>query len=174
MAGTQISRWFNWLDSKPAWQFLSILYALRWLLLTPYMIAEEFIIADDQVWIDMSSKLAEINPALLFLLVVVISPLLETLVECSLPFFVLSWIHRKKGRLPTRPWLFVIISAILMTLLHPVMAAVVPAFISGAYLAYCYSHFAPRGLRYAVIYTTAFHGAVNIVGWITIVLGSNT
>lgn len=174
MDKTQISRCFNRLDSRPAWQFLGILYIARWSLIIPYMIAEEFILAYDQVWVDMSSKLAEINPALLFLLVVVISPLLETLFECSLPLFVLSLIHRKKGRLPTRPWLFIIISAILMTLLHPVMAAIVPAFISGVFFAYCYAHFAHRGLRYAVMYTIAFHGAVNIIGWTMIVFGSNT
>lgn len=119
------------------------------------------------------SKLSGTNPVLLFNMIVIISPLLETLFECSLPFFVLSLLYRKKGKLPARPWLFVIISALLMVLLHPMPAAVVPSFVTGFFLAYCYGHFASRGFGYAVMYTTAFHAAINIVGWTMIVSGSS-
>ena len=173
MARTQISCWLDRLDSRPSWQFLGILYIARWALIILYMIAVESIVADERVWVNLSSKLSHINPALLFLLIVVISPLFETLLECSLPFFLLSFYYRKKEKPSVRPWLFIIISAVAMTLLHLVPSIILPAFISGVFLAYCYAYFAPRGFGYAVTYTTAFHGAINIVGWTMIVFGGN-
>ena len=171
---SRLSKCLDGLDSRASWQFFCILYVVRWILLLPYyVIAEGFIFKDDAVWADMSAKFSRINPALLFAVIVVVSPLLETLFECSMPFSILSFLHRKKGKLARRPWLFIVISALLMLLLHPVLAATVPAFVSGVFLAYCYAHFAPRGFRYALMYTTAFHGAVNIVGWTMIVFGSS-
>ena len=56
-------------------------------------------------------------------------------------------------------------------LLHPMMAALLPSLITGAFLAYCYAHFASRSAGQAVLATTAFHGAINVVGWTMIVLG---
>ena len=170
----RLSEWLDWLDSRTSWQFVSLLYVVRWLLLAPYMIAARFLFTEGQLSAASASKLSEINPSLLFANIVILGPLLETLVECLLPFCILSFIHRKKGKLPTRPWLFFIISAILMVLSHPMLAAIIPSFITGVFLAYCYAHFAFRGFGYAIIYTTGFHGAINIVGWTMIVFGSNT
>ena len=169
--GIRLSARLDWLDSRSSRQFLCVLYFARWVVLAPYITAEKFLFTKTvpSTW-DMS-QLSEINPVLLFVIIVAISPLLETFVECSLPYFFLSIFHRKKGKLPARPWFFVIVSAVLMALLHPILSAIVPSLITGAFLAYCYAHFAFRNIGYAIIYTTAFHGAINIIGWTVIVFG---
>jgi len=174
MAKLQISRWFNRLDSRAAWQFLGILYIARWALIIPYMIAGRFLFTEGQLSAASASKLSGINPVLLFSNIVVLGPLLETLFECSLPFYILSLIHKQKGKLPKHSWSFVIISAMLMVLSHPMLAAIIPSFITGFCLAYCYAHFAFRGFGYAIMYTAGFHAAINIIGWTLIVFGSNT
>lgn len=165
----RISRWLDWLDSRAAWQFLGILYIVRWWFIVPYMIAEKFLFTDAQISAASLPELSGISPVILFAIIVILDPLLETLVECSLPFLALSLIHRKKGKLSARPWLFVILSAMLMVILHPMLAAVVPSFVTGLFLAYCYGHFAVRNFGSALMYTTAFHAAINIVGWSMIV-----
>lgn len=164
-----MTKWLDWLDSKSEWQFVGIIYIVRWCLLVPYMIASKFLFTDPQISEASLSKLQEMNPIMLFAGIVIISPLLETLLECSLPFFIISVIHRKKGELPARPWLFIIISALLMVLLHPMLAAILPSLITGLFLAYCYAHFANRNFGSALLHTTAFHAAINIVGWSMIV-----
>jgi len=166
-------KYLGWLDSRSTWQFLGILYMARWVFIIPYMIGATFLFTDAQLARASASELSAVNPVLLLANIVVLGPLLETLVECSLPFFVLSFIQRKKGRLPARPWLFIMISALLMVLLHPILAAVVPSFVTGFFLAYCYAHFASRGFGYALLRTTGFHGAINIVGWTLITFGVN-
>jgi len=164
-----LSKWLDWLDSRTPWKFAGILYIVRWCFIVPYMITARFLFTDAQISEASLPNLSGINPVILFATIVIFDPLLETLLECSLPFFALSLIYRKKGKLPARPWLFVIISAILMMLLHPMLAAVVPSFITGLFLAYCYAHFAARNFGSALLYTTAFHAAINIVGWSMIV-----
>ncbi|MHC4215206.1 MAG: hypothetical protein ACYSWP_17735 [Planctomycetota bacterium] len=119
------------------------------------------------------SKLSRLNPVLLFSYIVILGPLLETLIECSLPYFVLSMLNRKKGGLQIRPWLFIFISAMLMVVTHPIQA-VVGTFITGAFLAYCYAHFAFRSFGYAVLYTTGFHAAINYIGWTILVFEGST
>jgi hypothetical protein len=57
-----------------------------------------------------------------------------------------------------------------MALVHPMLAAILPSLITGAMLAYCYAHFAIRGAGQAILATTVFHGAINIVGWTIIVI----
>jgi hypothetical protein len=133
------------------------------------MIASKFLFTDAQISEASLPELSGVNPIILFAIIVIIDPLLETLLECSLPFFILSLIHRKNGKLPARPWLFIIISAMLMALLHPMLAAILPSLITGLFLAYCYAHFANRSFGSAILYTTAFHAAINIVGWSMIV-----
>ncbi len=165
----QINKWLDWVDSKSGLQFVGIIYIVRWCFIVPYMIASKFLFTDVQISKASLSELREVNPIILFLAIVIISPLLETLLECSLPFFIISVIHRKKGKLPSRPWLFIIISALLMVLSHPMLAAVLPSLITGLFLAYCYAHFANRNFGSALLYTTVFHAAINIVGWSMIV-----
>ncbi len=58
-----------------------------------------------------------------------------------------------------------------MAAFHPMLAAILPSFITGAFLAYCYAHFAPRGAWRVIVATGVFHGAINIVGWTMIVMG---
>lgn len=57
--------------------------------------------------------------------------------------------------------------------IHPyaLCALVVP--IAEVFLAYCYAHFARRGAGRAILATAAFHGGINIVGWLTVVLSGS-
>jgi FtsH-binding integral membrane protein len=52
-----------------------------------------------------------------------------------------------------------------MGILHPVAASIPYALVTGAFLGYCYAHFAAKSTSAAVFATAAFHGAINLVGW---------
>ena len=98
----------------------------------------------------------------LLLILVLAAPLIETLIECSLPYLALSKIARPMPR-----GLFLVVSAAVMALLHLVSwLAVINAFITGAFIAYVfwYAH-RQGGHGSAILHATAFHGAINLVGW---------
>jgi hypothetical protein len=101
---------------------------------------------------------------------VIIPPLLETLVECSLPYWVISRIRDYRAKRPRRCWGFVAVSACVMAAFHPMLAALLPAFVTGAFLAYCYAHLALTGIGRTILATAVFHGAINIVGWTMLVV----
>jgi hypothetical protein len=95
---------------------------------------------------------------------VLLDPLFETIVECSLVYFVL---HTVLGVATHRVRPFVFCSAMTMVLLHPLTPVVfVFAFITGCFLAYVYSHFAPINHIRAIKHTSAFHMGINLVGWL--------
>ena len=167
----RLAKRLDWLDGRPSWLFVCVLYLARWVLLAPYLVAAEYLFSNAEASGAQMSKLSEISPIVLFAMIVILSPLVETLLECSLPYFVLSFLRRKRGKLPARPWLFVMISALVMASMHPVLSAVVPSLVTGAFLAYCYGHFAVRGTGRAIVFTTIFHAGINIVGWTMIAVG---
>jgi hypothetical protein len=103
------------------------------------------------------------DPLIVFLLAVIASPLLETAIECLLPYTVLQRIQRSSPRTA-----FVIVSAALMALLHFVsVVAVANAAITGAFIAYVYAAAASRrGQSRAFLHAFTFHAAINLVGWV--------
>jgi membrane protease YdiL (CAAX protease family) len=91
---------------------------------------------------------------------------METLLECSLPQWVLAKILRPMPR-----GLFIIVSGLLMAVLHLVsLMAVINAFITGAFIAYVYCHALRRGHGTAILHATVFHSAINLVGWVVLML----
>lgn len=150
------------LDALSPSVFTGVLYAVRWLVVLPWIIIS---------WLSGSGGEAE-SPALRFNLVigVVLDPLLETLIECAIPY----WLMRKvfPNSLNQRPWKFVALSAIVMTVMHigAWPAAIFPAFITGSFLAYTYGHFALNRQSTALLHTWAFHSGINIVGWLLMVV----
>jgi hypothetical protein len=112
---------------------------------------------------------SEGSPLGLFVGLVVVPPLIETLVECTGPYWLFSRLRGYRRNRPKRCWGFIVVSASMMALLHPILAALMPAFVTGAFLAYCYQHFAPVGIWRAIAGTWAFHGAINLVGWTMLV-----
>ena len=118
----------------------------------------------------MPEELSQASPIGLFLALVLITPLFETLVECTVPYWIISRIRDYRTRRPKRCWGFVAVSACVMTVFHPMLAALLPALVTGVFLAYCYAHFAPNGIWKAILATTVFHGAINMVGWTMLVL----
>jgi hypothetical protein len=167
-----LSRYLDWVDNKTRWQFLAIQYTVRWIILLPIILFDSlFPAAAEKASIPLQAY--NTNPVWLFALLVIISPLLETLIECSLPYAVISFFKRKEGKLPRRAWSFIITSAFVMVILHLSYgpAVLLPSLITGIFLAYTYSHFAADSLRYAFGAAVIFHSSINIVGFIIIILG---
>lgn len=165
-----LTRLLHWLDARKAWQFLCLLYLTRWVALIPVIVLGRFVFTGAQRQAALAPEQWSQGSALgLFLGLVIVPPLLETLLECSLPY----WLMKKLGigHSPGRAWKFVFVSACLMMVLHPMLAALLPAFVTGAFLAYCYAHFAPAGIPKAILATAAFHGGINLVGWTALVFG---
>jgi hypothetical protein len=151
------------LDGMPPWGFTGTLYCVRWLIVLPiaFVIGRLFPSREDTFQVSMEA---------IILGAILLAPVLETLLECSAPY----WIMRKLGCIPTdkRPWGFITVSGVLMMLLHAGAwpAAILPSFVTGGFLAYTYGHFAPVGFRKAFVHTSVFHACINIVGCIVIAL----
>ena len=154
------------LDRRSAGQFVAILYAARWIALAPVMVLSHFLLTEGQKHASaMPDQWRDGSPLGLFLGLVVVPPILETLLECSLPYWVFSKVRDYLHNRPKRCWGFIVTSAFIMVLLHPMLGAILPSFITGAFLAYCYAHFAPSGVLKAILATSIFHAAINLVGW---------
>lgn len=160
-------RIMDWLDQRNSWQFVGILYVIRWIVLAPVLVLILFIFPGSQL---VPNESFHFNPIILLCNWVAIDPLFETLLECSLLYFIFSRVGNYREKKSSRCWGFVTASACFMALLHPVLASLLPALITGVFLAYCYAHFADRKVGQAILATTCFHGAINIVGWSMIVL----
>lgn len=153
---------FDRIDGLSDWAFLAFLYLAQSLLVLPY----SFTASDTtQAAEETAHWLIEYHPATIFLYLVLLGPLLETLVECTAAYLMMSWLFwRGEGR-PKRPWWFIVFSAVIMAAAHPGWAALYPSLVTGAFLAYAYARFARRSQWAAIGYTTLFHAAVNVVGW---------
>jgi hypothetical protein len=128
----------DWLDRQRDGIFWSVLYLVRWPVIIPVSFVQGLLVAG--VLGGRDAWKPEVGGAAL-LVPIILPPILETLIECTLPY----WILKRLGRIASaRPWTFILISASMMALLHfPV--AVSCAFVTGMFLAYCYGHFAIRG-----------------------------
>lgn len=159
-----ISTFAGWLNRQPGWRFTATLYLLRWAVVVPLaFLLSPFASSADQFQ-------ASGDPWRYLIPFLVVAPVFETLIECSLPYWVLNrWLHVELRS----PWRFVFVSAMAMVLLHPLTpAVVVMAFVTGAFLAYVYFHFAPHGFATAFTHTATFHAAINLVGWTMILISS--
>lgn len=149
------------LDGLSPWVFTGTLYLARWLVVLP--LGGLIRLAG------LRGGRFSIGGAAASVVMVVFDPLLETIIECAIPY----WLMRKFGmRSSRRPWRFVWLSAAIMVLLHiggwP--AAILPATVTGIFLAYTYAHFAVNRQGQALVHTWAFHSAINLVGWIIMAL----
>jgi hypothetical protein len=153
----------NRLDGLSPWAFTGSLYLARWIIIIPIGYAL------GQLGVSESTITFDASAIVLFFGFIFLAPLLETVLECVVPY----WLMLKLRRIPAgkRPWGFVAISGMIMTLVHigAWPAALLPSFVTGAFLAYTYGHFAVRRLGSAILHTWAFHAAINIVGWILVV-----
>ncbi len=171
MARRSASAVLDWIDQRPPWQFVAILYGARWVALVPVLAFGHCVFTQSQrSAASIPDRWSQGSPIGLFLGLVVMPPLLETLIECAVPYWVVSRVRDCRKERPRRCWGFVAVSACVMAVLHPMLAALLPALITGAFLAYCYAHFAPIGIWMAILATTVFHGAINMVGWTMLVL----
>jgi hypothetical protein len=154
---------FTWLHTLPGWQFTLVLYLLRWAIVLPLgFLVQPFATSTDHVQVSSG------DPVSFLLFGVLLDPLIETLLECSLVYIVLHSILRV-STYRVRP--FVFCSAIAMVLLHPLTPVVsIFAFITGSFLAYVYAHFAPINHIRAIKHTAAFHMGINLVGWVLMLL----
>ena len=140
------------------------LWVVRWLIIVPlnWIVAELAPRTARAAVFDISGSALS-----LLLLLVLVMPLVETLLECLLPHWILSKITRRMHR----GGLFIFVSASLMAILHLVsLLAVVNAFITGAFIASVYWHAHRRGHGAAILHATVFHAAINLVGWVMLVV----
>lgn len=147
----------DWLDRRNDWQFLLIVYMARWVVLSPILVlylTKPALFPVDGGTADSHIAASDLGPIL------IIAPLFETLVECTLPYALL----RKLVQRYDRPWLFIGLSAIVMMALHPYVSALLPSFITGCFLAYTYAHFVGRSGWLAYLFTALSHACINLVG----------
>jgi hypothetical protein len=151
------------LDRLSPWAFTGSLYLARWAVIIPISWASRLFGGTS------GNVTANASAGVLLFGWIFLSPLLETVIECAIPY----WLMRKARKVSAvnRPWGFVAVSAVIMALLHmagwPV--AILPALATGGFLAYTYGHFAVHGLGSAVLHTSLFHAAINIVGWVLVI-----
>ena len=113
-----------WIDERSPWQFVAILYGARWAALAPIMALSHFVSTQSQTSAaSIPKQWSEGSPCGLFLGLVVIPPPLETLVECALPYWVISRVRDCQTNRPNRCWGFVAVSARVLAVLHPMLAA---------------------------------------------------
>lgn len=169
------SKHLDWLYCRSPWLFVLILYGTRWVFIGLASLIDHLVFNEAQrSEASVPAEMAEIQMGILFVLMILIAPFFETLVECSLPYLILSRFERTRPIAGRRPWIFIWISASIMVLLHPILAALLPALITGLFLAYCYAQFAASSHLRAIFATTLFHGAINLVGWIMILLSRDS
>jgi hypothetical protein len=152
-----------WLDRLSPWAFTGTLYLARWAIIIPIGLILRLLGTTGG---NVTSKA---SAAVLLFGWIFLSPLLETAIECAIPY----WLMLKARGVPDgkRPWGFVAVSAAIMVLLHMEAwpAAILPSLLTGGFLGYTYGHFAIDGLNRAVLHTWSFHAAINIVGWVFVV-----
>jgi len=164
--------------------FTLTLYVARWLVLLPMMPILSALTPSGPANRALVEKLQSFPLGGLFLSTVLVAPVLETLIECTLPCLLLQRLAgpprnpparlrrrtmlrepRGQRRPQERPWILVGFSAAIMVLLHPLeVRVIVPTAITGAFLGYTYGHLVARGHVTAFLATTAFHGGINMVG----------
>lgn len=155
-----------WLDALSDWQFTGTMYLLRWVVILPLALVLSPISSPHDTF------QAEGTPWHFLIPFLFVAPTLETLIECSMTYWLMYGVLKRPRR---SPWPFVIASATLMVLLHPIQpVVVVMAFTTGAFLAYVYDHFAPRSHLKAFLHTAVFHGGINAVGWTMMLFGTLT
>lgn len=149
-------RWLDWLDRQHGPVFWAVLYLARWPVIVPLGqlqgLLASFFLSNAEMAVPLRPHIG----------MMVFPPILETLIECTLPYWVLSRMRRIGAG---RPWGFILISGGIMALLHWPFA--LPCgFVTGVFLAYCYAHFAPRSLWLAFGATALYHAAFNAVGFV--------
>lgn len=146
-------------DALPWHVFLLALFTIRWPLVILGSIIAHRIFAPPA----MGDPFLDMDPILFFLLAVLISPLIETLIECTLPYVVMRKLLGERFSV-VRPWAFMIVSALIMVAVHPIAVAIIPAFITGFIYAYGYARFARESALLAFILITMLHSFSNLAG----------
>lgn len=148
------------LDGLSPWAFTASLYLVRWTIVVPIAYAI------GSMGVPNSGARLDASPIVLLFGFILLAPLLETLVECAVPY----WLMRKMRatRASKRAWGFVAVSALIMALLHMGAwpSAILPSLVTGSFLAYTYNHFVTCGTATALLHTCVFHAAINLVGWV--------
>lgn len=159
------SRILDALDGLGDWRFVTCLWLARWPIVVPMdWVLSRFVQGYELPAIEAQDLAVVVAGA------VVLSPLIETLVECALVYQVFKWLVWRDRRRPARSWPFMVMSALAMVLLHPLNAGPF-AFTTGMFLAYCYGHFAAGSRLRAYVFTSLYHAGINTVGVTLISLG---
>lgn len=162
------NRWLDRLDALGAVRFTLTLYAVRWVVLLP-MLGVLFIVGPSSAARQAAQAHAETDLSVRAFQLLLAAPVVETLAECYAPYLILLLFFGSRRNISwKRPWFFVWISALIMVLVHPLhWTIIIPAAVTGVFLAYTYAHFAPKSLGLAFLATTIFHSGINLVGFVS-------
>ena len=158
-ARDRINRILDRLDGFSPWVFTGSLYLVRWAIVVPMGYAL------GQAGVSNGGARFDGSPMVLLFGFILLAPLLETVVECAVPYWLMMKMSAAAVRKPA--WGFVAVSGLVMALLHMGAwpAAILPSLVTGGFLAYTYRHFAVGGVGPALLHTSVFHAAINLVGW---------
>ncbi len=168
-----LTPWLDWLDQRKPLEFIAILYLVRWALIFPASALGSLLFSDAALKaasVPREELLARFGALGLLVAFTVLSPLAETLIMCTVPYTIFAWVFKYGRNRPERAWTFVLVSALMMVGFSPIPGSILFSFITGAFVAYSYAHFAPLGARKAILAAAGFLAAINVVGWTFIVL----
>ena len=150
-------RFHNWLRALPDAQLWVALFICRACILMPPLAI--FYFGKLEVAATPQDFVSRFHSPVFLVYVLLAAPVLETLFECSLPHLIL------KTRVKRQPWLFAILSAVLMVAIHPFGPASVFPLLTGLLIAYCYLLFLQRySARITFAVTASLHIAINLAG----------
>lgn len=163
-----LMRFFDWLDRQNVLVFFMVLWFIRWPIVLPVASLQEFLARALGGTSEMDYNIPK-APLVLFFFIVIFAPLVETLIECTIPYVIMMWGEHPR---PPRPWKFIVVSALVMAVLH--LPYAFPAgFVTGGFIAYCYGHFAPKGQPGAFLAASGYHAAINVTGFTMLMLSGD-
>lgn len=158
-------RSLDWLDRQDALAFFVVLYLARWPIIIPVGWFQQLFAV---YVLGGSSELEPLkaNPGVMFVNMVILAPLLWIFIECTVPYWVRNLLSPER---PQRPWGFICASALIMALAS-LPYAFPCGFVTGAFLAYCYGHFARHNQWVGFLGATTYLAAINVIGWTVLCL----
>jgi hypothetical protein len=164
-----LTRFLDWLDRQNGVVFFIVLWLVRWPLVLPVAGLQQLLAQALGGTSEVEFDGNQYALVMIFFSFVIFAPVIETLVECTLPYAIMMRGGRPR---PPRPWRFILVSALVMAVLH--LPYAFPAgFVTGAFIAYCYGHFAPQGQPKAFFVAAAYHAAINITGFAMLLLSGD-
>ncbi len=155
------------MDQLPDWSFFTILWLVRWPVVTLLMPVQYglAILLYGTAEPEFLKDAMNVTATQQFVGGVILVPIFLIAFECAVLYL---FFCRRPRR--ARPWWFIGLSALVMVVLSPI-AAFPCAFATGLFLAYCYAHYAQVNMWKAYGFTVLFLALINLTGLVMMALG---